>query len=127
MKKLLNEVKFDISNYILNKENINLFEINSISNKKRIDEMMSKIPIDDKSKDSDIQMLRFAIVSEIDAINLYEQMSAITKNKDIKKVLLDVANEEKVHIGEFQSLLLKFDLFQEKALKDGMKEVTKLI
>jgi rubrerythrin len=126
MKKLLNEVKSDILNYILKKENINLFEVNSKTNKWRIDEMMSIISIDNKTKNSDSQMLRFAIVSEIDAINLYEQMAATTKNKEIKKILLDVANEEKVHIGEFQALLLKFDLFQEKALQNGSKEVIKL-
>ena len=127
MKKLLTDVKSEISSYILKKKNINLFEIKSKTNKNRINEILSRIPIDDKINGSDSQMLRFAIFSEIDAINLYEQMAAVIKNKDIKKVLLDIANEEKVHIGEFQALLLKFDLFQDKALKDGAKEINELI
>ena len=77
-----------------------------------IKEILSTIPINlsniDK-KNIDNQILRVAILAEIDAINLYEQMSEVAQNKIIKKILLDIAKEEKTHIGEFQTLLLKFD------------------
>lgn len=88
--------------------------------------MLSKIPLDlQKVSDEDIdkEILRTAIIAELDAVNLYEQMAALTKNKDIKVVLLDVAKEEKVHVGEFQTLLLKFDPEQGKELEEGAKEV----
>jgi rubrerythrin len=59
----------------------------------------------------------------LDAINLYEQMAEMTQNKNIRKLLLDVAREEKTHVGEFQTLLLMEDKEQEKELKEGQKEV----
>ena len=59
----------------------------------------------------------------MDAINLYEQMAALTENKHIKKILLDIAKEEKTHVGEFQALLLKEDKEQKKELEEVKKEV----
>jgi len=59
----------------------------------------------------------------LDAINLYEQMAALTENKHIKKILLDIAKEEKTHVGEFQALLLKEDKEQKKELEEVKKEV----
>jgi rubrerythrin len=91
--------------------------------------MLSKIPIDlnkIKPKEIDKEILRSAIIAELDAINLYEEMAALAKNKNIKTVLLDVAKEEKEHVGEFQTLLLKFDKEQTEALKEGRKEVEEL-
>lgn len=88
--------------------------------------MLSKIPIDlQRISDEDIdkEILRAAIIAELDAANLYEQMANMTKNKDIQVVLLDVAKEEKTHVGEFQALLLKFDPQQKKELEEGAKEV----
>lgn len=92
--------------------------------------MLSKIPIDlDKIKKEDLdrEILRAAIIAELDAINLYEQMAALVKDDDIKKVLLDVAGEEKEHVGEFTTLLLRADAEQVKELEEGKKEVEELI
>lgn len=91
--------------------------------------MLSKMPINlerIKKEDLDKEILRVGILAELDAINLYEQMAAMTENKDIKKVLLDVAKEEKEHVGEFQTLLLKEDKEQVEALEEGRKEVKDL-
>lgn len=88
--------------------------------------MLSKIPINlDKIKKEDIdrEILRVGIIAELDAINLYEQMAALTANENIRKILLDIAREEKTHVGEFQALLLKKDKEQEKELEEGRKEV----
>ena len=41
-------------------------------------------------------------------------MASLTDNNDLKKVLLDIAKEEKEHVGEFQYLLLKYDEEQAK-------------
>ena len=92
--------------------------------------MLSKIPIDlekIKPEDIDKEILRAALIAELDAINLYEEMAAITKDKGIKKVLLDVAKEEKEHVGEFQTLLLIFDKEQVESLEEGKEEVEELI
>jgi len=55
----------------------------------------------------DKEILRVGVIAELDAINLYEQMAAMTENKDIKKVLLDIAREEKEHVGEFPNVAIK--------------------
>ncbi|TFG03037.1 MAG: rubrerythrin [Promethearchaeota archaeon] len=73
------------------------------------------------------QILRTGILAELDAINLYEQMAAMTDDKNIKAVLMDIAKEEKEHVGEFQYLLLKHDKQQEEELQDGMEEVKELL
>lgn len=90
--------------------------------------MLSKIPIDLKKvseEDIDKEILRAGIIAEIDAVNLYEQMAALTKNDNIRRVLMDVAKEEKTHIGEFQALLLRFDTQQKNELEAGSKEAEK--
>jgi rubrerythrin len=92
--------------------------------------MLSKIPIDlgrIKKESLDKEILRSAMIAELDAISLYEQMADMTQNRNIRKLLLDVAKEEKTHVGEFQALLLKEDKEQEKELKEGKKEVEALM
>ena len=88
--------------------------------------MLSKIPIDLSKvgkENIDKEILRSAIIAELDAINLYEEMAAMASNADIKDILLDVAKEEKTHVGEFQALLLRFDEEQVKELESGKMEV----
>lgn len=88
--------------------------------------MMSKIPINlDKvdKKDIDKEILRAAIIAELDAVSLYEQMAQLTDDKNLKIILMDVAKEEKTHVGEFQALLLQKDKEQAKELEEGKKEV----
>jgi len=93
------------------------------------EKMLSKIPINlDKVKKENLdkEILRVGIIAELDAVNLYEQLAAMTENKNIKEILLDIAKEEKTHMGEFQALLLKEDKEQEKELEEGKKEVEEL-
>jgi rubrerythrin len=92
--------------------------------------MLSKIPIDIermKKEGLDKEILRAAMIAELDAINLYEQMADMTQNKNIRKLLLDVAREEKTHVGEFQTLLLRKDPQQKNELEEGKKEVKELL
>ena len=92
--------------------------------------MLSKIPIDIeriKKEGLDREILRAAIIAELDAINLYEQMADMTQSKNIRKLLLDVAREEKTHVGEFQTLLLRKDPQQRNELEEGKKEVKELL
>ncbi|MEJ2268040.1 MAG: ferritin family protein [Nanoarchaeota archaeon] len=91
--------------------------------------MLSQFPIDlDKvaKEDIDKEILRLGIIAELDAINLYEQLASKTKNAKLKKVLLDIAKEEKTHIGEFQTLLLELDKEQVQELENGKKEVEEM-
>lgn len=92
--------------------------------------MLSTIPILTTAlgrDEIDQEILRAAIIAELDAINLYEQMASMTNDKYIKSVLLDIAREEKTHVGEFQTMLLKIDREQNKELEEGRKEVEELL
>jgi len=87
--------------------------------------MLSKVPIDIssiKKEDLDKEILRAAIIAELDAINVYEEMAGLVTNEDVKTILLDVAREEKTHIGEFQALLLELDPEQGPELEAGKEE-----
>jgi rubrerythrin len=91
--------------------------------------LLSRIPINlemIKKEDLNKEILRAAIIAELDAVNLYEQMAALTEDPHIKTILLDIAKEEKTHVGEFQALLLLNDKQQEKELAEGKKEVEEL-
>ncbi len=88
--------------------------------------MLSKIPLQlDKIKKEDVdkEILRAGIMAELDAINLYEQMAAMAQKKEIRRILLDIAREEKTHVGEFQALLLRKDREQAEELQAGEREV----
>ncbi|MFZ8831416.1 MAG: ferritin family protein [Thermodesulfobacteriaceae bacterium] len=92
--------------------------------------MLSKIPIEiDRidEEDLDKQILRLAIIAELDAINLYEQLANMTEDENIRTILLDVAREEKTHVGEFMALLLKLDEEQAEELEAGKEEVEELL
>ena len=90
--------------------------------------MLSQIPINlekTHKEELDKEILRVGIIAELDAVSLYEQLAAMTENENIKKVLSDIAKEEKTHVGEFQALLLKRDPEYVKELKAGKEEVKK--
>jgi rubrerythrin len=54
-------------------------------------------------------------------------MAAMAKNNNIKKILLDIAKEEKTHVGEFLTLLLGKDREQGVELEKGKEETEDLI
>jgi rubrerythrin len=91
--------------------------------------MLSQIPINlnkiDK-KDIDREILRAAVIAELDAINLYEQMANLAEDTKLKTVLLDIAKEEKTHVGEFQTLLLIHDKEMETEIANGKEEIEEL-
>lgn len=92
-------------------------------------EILSKIPLDIekvKKEDLDKEILRVGMIAELDAVSLYEQLAAMAQDENIKKVLLDIAKEEKTHIGEFQALLLARDEEQAKELEEGKKEIDEI-
>ena len=91
--------------------------------------MLSKEPIDfDKISHDDIdkEILRWGVIAELDAINFYEQMAAKAKNPLVKKVMLEVAKEEKEHVGEFQTLLFELDPEQVSEFEEGRQEVEEM-
>jgi len=107
----------------------NKFYLNSIKILE-VSILLSEIPIlvDKISKENvNKQALRTAIIAELDAVNLYEQLAEMVSDERIKKVLLDIAKEEKTHVGEFLALLLLLDKEQEEELAKGREEVKEIL
>lgn len=92
--------------------------------------MLSKIPFKMENlseEDINREILRIGLIAELDAINLYEQLASLTNDEKIKAIFLDVAREEKTHVGEFLTLLLMNDEEQEDELEEGKEEVEELL
>lgn len=92
--------------------------------------MLSQLPINLEKvsqDDLDKEICRAGMIAELDAVSFYEQMAAKTTNESLKKVLLDVAREEKTHIAEFETLLLQMDQEQVEENKEGKQEIQKLV
>ena len=74
-----------------------------------------------------LRAIRFMIAAEYEAIQLYQQTAESTDNELATEVLLDIANEEKEHAGEFLRLLRELDPEEEKFYADGYGEVEEMI
>jgi rubrerythrin len=70
-----------------------------------------------------IRAIRFMIAAEYEAIQLYMQLAESTDNKLAIEVLTDIADEERVHAGEFLRLLKELDPEEEKFYTEGALEV----
>ena len=74
-----------------------------------------------------VRAVRFMIAAEYEAIQLYQQTAESTDNELAKEVLIDIANEEKEHAGEFLRLLRELDPEEENFYKEGYEEVEEMI
>jgi rubrerythrin len=91
--------------------------------------MMSEIPKSlSKVRQEEINkaIARVGMIAELDAVNLYDQMAAMATDHDLKKVLEDIAKEEKTHLAEFETILLRLDKDQVEENEKGKKEVEEL-
>ena len=74
-----------------------------------------------------IRAIRFVISAEYEAIQLYTQLAESTDNENAIKVLKSVSDEEIIHAGEFQKLLITLSP-EEKTLCDkGANEAEEMI
>ncbi|MDD2703215.1 MAG: ferritin family protein [Candidatus Omnitrophica bacterium] len=74
-----------------------------------------------------VRAIRFMVAAEYEAIQLYVQLAESTDNKLAQEVLKDIADEEKVHAGEFLRLLKELAPDEEKFYKEGAGEVAEEI
>lgn len=70
-----------------------------------------------------VRAIRFMVSAEYEAIQLYEQLAESTTNVLAQKVLRDIADEEKVHAGEFLRLLTELQPDEEEFYRQGAQEV----
>jgi rubrerythrin len=74
-----------------------------------------------------IRAIRFTIAAEYEAIQLYMQLAESTDNPLAIKVLKEIADEERVHAGEFMRLLKELAPDEENFYGQGVKEVEGII
>ncbi|HOV37223.1 MAG TPA: ferritin family protein [Spirochaetales bacterium] len=70
-----------------------------------------------------VRAIRFMIAAEYEAIQLYTQLAESIDNDLAIEVLEDIANEERVHAGEFLRLLHELAQDEQKYYDEGSKEV----
>jgi len=74
-----------------------------------------------------IRAIRFMVAAEYEATQLYMQLAESTDNKLAQQVLKDIADEERVHAGEFLRLLQELAPDEKKFYASGAKEVEEQI
>lgn len=70
-----------------------------------------------------IIQLRSMVAEELEAVNLYQQLAAVVSDEFIKKQILDIADEELVHAGEFSALIDRLTENDGMLIQQGMEEV----
>ncbi len=73
-----------------------------------------------------IRALRLDIAAELEAIHLYEAHADAIDHPLAQKVLRDVANEEREHVGEFQQLINILVEDETAWLENGAREVNEM-
>jgi len=79
------------------------------------------------SKSELVRAIRFMVAAEYEAVQLYMQLAESTDEMLAKQVLVDIADEERVHAGEFLTLLKHLAPDEEKFYEEGSEEVHEMI
>ena len=74
-----------------------------------------------------VRAIRQMISHEYDAIQMYMQLAESTDNLLAVAVLKEIADEERVHAGEFLRLLKELSPDEDKLYAQGAQEVTEII
>lgn len=69
-------------------------------------------------RESDQDIIRSAIIAELDATSLYQSHIYNLHNDEAKTVIKHIMNEEKEHIAELYCLLMKLDKIQEEKMTE---------
>ena len=73
-----------------------------------------------------VRAIRFLVAAEYEAVQMYVQLAESTDDELAKAVLTDIADEEKVHAGEFMTLLKTLAPDEDSFYKQGETEVEDL-
>jgi len=74
-----------------------------------------------------VRAIRFMVAAEYEAVQLYLQLAESTDHKLAQAVLRDIADEERVHAGEFLRLLREVAPEEATFYEEGAKEVEEII
>ncbi|NLJ31456.1 MAG: ubiquinone biosynthesis protein COQ7 [Clostridiales bacterium] len=79
------------------------------------------------TKEELIQAVRLNIAGELEAIYVYDAHVQATDNEYAKKVIADIRDEEKAHVGELMTLLKILDPQEAVSFASGEAEVEELL
>lgn len=74
-----------------------------------------------------VRGIRFSIAAEYEAAQVYMQLAESTDDRLAQAVLKEIADEERVHAGEFLELLKRLAPDEDKFYAEGTREVEKKI
>ena len=86
--------------------------------------LSSEVPVTEAEL---IRAIRFMVAAEYEAVQMYMQLAESTDNELAVAVLKDIADEERVHAGEFLRLLKELAPDEEKFYAEGAEEVEEQI
>jgi rubrerythrin len=75
------------------------------------------------TKEELVRAVRFMVAAEYEAVQMYMQLAESTDHKLAAEVLRDIADEERVHAGEFLRLLHELAPDEQKFYAEGAREV----
>lgn len=73
-----------------------------------------------------VRAIRFMVAAEYEAVQLYMQLAESTDDELAQEVLVDIADEERVHAGEFLRLLKYLEPKEEEFYAEGAEEVEEI-
>lgn len=74
-----------------------------------------------------LRAIRFSLASEFEAIQLYEQLKESIDNEECKKLLEEIANDEKEHAGNFLYLIKHLSKEESDIYEEGAKEAKEIM
>jgi rubrerythrin len=74
-----------------------------------------------------VRAIRYSIAAEYEAVQLYMQLAESIDDELATEVLKDIADEERVHAGEFLRLLKHLTPEEEKFYAEGAEEVEEMM
>lgn len=79
------------------------------------------------TKEELIQAIRLDIAGELEAIYIYDAHVQATDDEIAKKILADIRDEEKAHVGELMALLRLLDPQEAELFASGEAEVKEML
>jgi len=86
-----------------------------------------KVPDRKLTTEELVRAIRLDLAAEHEAVHLYMAHADATDHPLAKKVLIDIANEERVHAGEFARLLQILTGDEDTFLAEGVEEVDEMV
>ena len=81
-----------------------------------------RIPGDEITPQEIVNATRLAIIAEQEAIALYDKISKMVSDPKIQKLMISLADEEQVHVGELTKLIEKLDPTDASLIQEGKDE-----